>query len=268
MMRKFLMLATCLSLTGVVQAQTCAFTSWTTYQKTPLLRHAEIPAYLFSTISVKVDADGAPNAYHPDDVKLHCTKGQGFKGLDCPANGGYPNSSWWRSAILPDPNNNAKPYIQPPSNEFAGYFVSQTTLQDKNKAPTDPTRYVDSRTIPFLVFPGSFHKMAGTGGMGDIGYAVNIENGKGSAFIVAEVGPSTAALGEMSIALGSALGGNNPNPRTGAGTPKGKIVYVVFPGSGSSPKWPVSDTDLKLRAQKLVLSIRGTEALTACAGKL
>ena len=61
---------------------TCPFAEWTTYRTTQLHKHLSIAAYLFQTPAVKVDADGAPNAYHPDDMKLHCTKGEGFKGLD------------------------------------------------------------------------------------------------------------------------------------------------------------------------------------------
>ena len=42
----------------------------------------------------------------------------------------------------------------------------------------------------------------------------------------------------MSIALAQALGGQNPNPRTGAGKPDGKIAYVVFPKAGPIPRGP------------------------------
>ena len=66
---------------------------------------------------------------------------------------------------------------------------------------------------------------------------MNLDNGKTSAFIVAEVGPRMRN-GEMSIALAQALGGQNPNPRTGAGKPDGKIAYVVFPKSRANPAWP------------------------------
>jgi hypothetical protein len=146
--------------------------------------------------------------------------------------------------------------------------VSQTTLNDRTKAGTDPARYVDSRKVPYLVFPGKFFQEKGTGRMGDIGYAINLQNGKSSAFIVAEVGPPTAALGEMSIALAEALGGTNPNPRTGGGTPSGKIAYVVFSGSKLSPGWPVSQSDLKERAEKLLASVNGQTEITSCAGLL
>lgn len=246
------------------QAGTCAFEPWAKYRETKLYKHPSRAGYLFQSASVKVDADGAPNAYHPNDVKLHCTKGDGFKGLDCPANAGYPDSSWWSSALLPDPSNPKQAYVQPASSQYAGFYVSQTSLFDGTKAKTDYARYVDSRNVPYLVFPGKFNAMSGTGVMGDIGYALNVDTGKASSFVVAEVGPPNAELGEMSIALATALGGTNPNPRTGAGTPKGKTIYVMFPRSRSQPSWPLSNEQIAARAEKLLLEVGGQAALTDC----
>ena len=108
---------------------------------------------MFATTHAQVDADGAPNAYHPDDVGLNCKTGTGFKGLDCPANGGYPNGDWWPSAIVPDPKNKKKGYVQP-DGEFKGFFVSQTSLRDGARSDLDPAKYVNAAAVPYLVFPG------------------------------------------------------------------------------------------------------------------
>ncbi len=245
----------------------CDFPRWDAYQNADLLRQKEKGPYIFITNDVKIDADGAPNAYHPDDVGLHCTKGTGFKGLDCPANGGYPNQSWWRVAIVPDPKNNDKGYVQP-SGQFKGYFVSQTSLRDNSKLDIDPDKYVDSTSIPYFVFPGKFYKKSGTGLVGDYGFAINMDNGNSSSFVVADVGPSNAHLGEMSIALGAALGGESPNPRTGSGTPKGKIAYIVFPYTKATPKWPVEQSDINEKVTALLASNGGVEMLQACAETL
>ena len=83
----------------------CPLAHWDDYGGAQLFRNAGQGAYVFATTHAQVDADGAPNAYHPDDVGLNCKTGTGFKGLDCPANGGYPNGDWWPSAIVPDPKN-------------------------------------------------------------------------------------------------------------------------------------------------------------------
>jgi hypothetical protein len=165
---------------------------------------------------------------------------------------------------VPDPGNPTRAFVQPPGAEFAGYFVTQTTLTDGTRPATDPQRYVDARQIPYLVFPGSFRKMKGTGDMGDFGFALNTSNGKTSEFIVADAGPSEAKLGEMSIALATALGGVDPNPRTGSGAPSGKILFMVFPGSRLRPAWPVSAAQRSESTQRLLGKAGGTSALDDC----
>ena len=65
--------------TAVIAQQTCKFGTWSDYQNTSLMRNADASAYLFRSSHARVDADGAPNAYHPDDIGLHCTKGSVFK---------------------------------------------------------------------------------------------------------------------------------------------------------------------------------------------
>lgn len=155
-------------------------------------------------------------------------------------------------------------YVQPASSAYAGFFVSQTTLVDGTKSKTDIARYVDSRNVPYLVFPGKFYSIVGTGSMGDFGYAINVATGKSSPFVVAEVGPSNATLGEMSIALATALGGTSPNPRTGAGIPQGKTVYVVFPRSRAEPSWPLANAKIDARVEALLQTVGGQEALADC----
>ncbi|MDD1139715.1 hypothetical protein M5G22_19320 [Pseudomonas sp. TNT2022 ID233] len=266
-MHKYLLAIPFVFSSAAIAVEPCPFKKWDTYQGVSLLKEPGKGAYLFASTEVKVDADGAPNAYHPDDIGLNCKTGTGFKGLDCPANGGYPNSDWWRSAIAPDPKNNNKAYVQT-KGDFKGFFVSRTSLVDKTKTDLDTTKYVDSRSVPYLVFPGKFYSKAGTGHLGDFGYALNIQSGKASPFIVAEVGPPSAHLGEMSIFLGNALGGNNPNPRTGAGVPKGKTIYVVFPSSKNSPTWPVNTVEMDSKVALLLDGIGGVEQLKSCAEPL
>lgn len=263
-MREVILLAPLLLMSQPALAASCSYLQWDEYQGSKLLRLPDRSAYIFRSAKVKVDADGAPNAYHPDDVWLHCTRGVGFKGLDCPANAGYPNSNWWRSVLVADPTDPSRAYVQPPSSDFAGFFVSKTSLKDPGKAVTDPKMYVDSRTIPYLVFPGKFHKKAGTGTTGDLGYAFNLANGSQSPFVVADIGPPEAALGEMSIALAEAMGGTNPNPRTGAGSPAGQIVFVVFPKSGESHKWPLTRKQITTYADELLGRSGGVDGVMAC----
>ncbi|MBL8552983.1 MAG: hypothetical protein JNL41_01805 [Phenylobacterium sp.] len=221
------------------------------YRGVALKRFSGSAAYAYSTSRIAIDADGAPNAYHPQD-----------RGIDALANAGYPNGGW-RSIIVPDPANPSRGYVQP-SGPFAGYFVSMTTVQDTGKARTDPARYVDSTKVPYIVFPGAFYRMKGTGHRGVLGMARNLATGQTSPMIFADGGATNHELGEVSIKLAENLGGANVNPRTGRGAPRGPFAYVIFPGSETSPPWPRSDADLRDRAEAELARIGGWEAVTAC----
>lgn len=248
----------------VVADQLCGYIAWSEHHNTQLLRKADASAYMFRSNHIKIDADGAPNAYHPDDIGLDCTRGNSFKGLECLANAGYPSKSWWKSVLVPDPKNPQKAYIQS-SGPFAGYYISKTALT--NPAITDPTnpeRYVDASKIPYLDFPGKYYKKKGTGRLGDLGYAINLSNGKASPFVVADIGPYSAELGEISIELGERLGGKTPNPRTGAGSPKGEILYILFPYSSKSNPWPLTLGEIEQKAKELLERAGDFESAMAC----
>lgn len=84
--------ATSLDTPTSIPSVECSFEPWSEYKEDRLLSHPTEPAYVFATSHKAVDADGAPNAYHPKN-----------KGLDYLANAGYPNKSWWRSVLVEDP---------------------------------------------------------------------------------------------------------------------------------------------------------------------
>jgi hypothetical protein len=185
----------------------CEAQQWRDYRGTRLMQFPGSDSYFHATSKMAIDADGAPNAYHPQD-----------KGLDAIGNAEYPNGNW-RSILVLDPNNPAQPFRQP-DGPFGGYFLAGTSLQDKTKALTDPARYLDARTVPYIVFPGSFYAIKGTGDYGDIVAAFHLTNRKSTSAIVGDGGPPNDDLGEISIGLAEALGGSNVNPRNGAGARK------------------------------------------------
>jgi hypothetical protein len=222
------------------------------YRRTKTWTIPNANAYFYATERMAIDADGAPNAYHPQD-----------RGVDALANSGFPDRDW-KSVLVIDPADPSKPFVQR-DGEFAGFFIAKTTLQDTRLPATDVRRYVDSRQVPYLVFPGAFFQRRGTGQFGDLGMALSLETGKESAFIIADAGPRDADLGEVSIRLAENLGGSNVNPRNGSGMPRGRFAYVVFPGSKSNPPWPVSATDLHVRAQALLSAAGGWARVRDCA---
>ncbi len=247
-------------------ASDCTFAKWTSFKGTDIKRNADKTAYLYVTGHSRVDADGAPNAYHPSDVGKGCLT-RPYYGLDCPGNAGYPNTTWWDSVLVPDPDDPSKPFVQT-EGEFQGYFVSSTWLFDANKTKTDPAKYVDASKTPYLVFPGSkFANISGTGSKGDVGMVWNLENGKSTAFIVADQGGgANAKLGEGSVALYEALGGTNVDARTGRGVAQGKMLFAVFPGSRKAiaTVWPRNNVEIFAQAEKLVNENGGYDAFNAC----
>ena len=230
----------------------CDALDWTSYKGTVLKRFPGTATFFYMTDRMEIDADGAPNAYHPDDT-----------GLDELANAEFPNGNW-RSILVADPVNPAMPAIQA-AGPFAGFYISMTTLQDKTREMTDPARYVDATQIPYIVFPGRFYAMKGTGSMGDFAMVRNLTDGKTSAALVADVGPSEAALGEVSIRLAENLGGSKVNPRNGAGKPKGPFLYVLFPRSRVDPPWPVGSQTIEETASAKLSALGGWDRVLPCA---
>ena len=225
--------------------------AWTSYKDAALHRLPDGSAYAYMVDTMAIDADGAPNAYHPED-----------RGLDLLANAGYPHGGW-RSVLVTDPADQAKPYVQPPG-EFAGFYLSKTALQDGTKRTTDPARWVDARNVPYVVFPGGFMKVAGSGRLGEIGMARNMSTGETSPMILADVGEPDQHLGEVSIKLAENLGGHDVSPRNGRGTARGPFAYVLFPGSGAAPPWPLTMEQLQQRADTELAKVGGWPAVVSC----
>lgn len=213
-----------------------------TQKKTPVFRRDGSTATVYFT-GMTIDADGAPNAYHPD----------GAPGLDALENAGA-DGKWWGVAQDGD----GEPIIQE-SGQYKGYYVSSTwlTREDDFYPAGDPRHYVDSRTVPYIAIPRTVWEAAGVE-RGDLAYVFNLKNGKSSVAIVADWGTEDT-LGEGSIALAQALGFASSNPRTG-GEDDG-IAYVVFPDSESKPRWPRDLDEMRSAGESLLRSFGGREAV-------
>jgi Fungal chitosanase of glycosyl hydrolase group 75 len=224
------------------------FAAAETFRGTQIFRQADNLAYAYETDYKSVDADGAPNAYHPEDI-----------GLDFLANAGYPHSNWWKDVLVPDPGHPSKAYVQK-DGPFAGYFIAMTSLRNPRGSQLKPETYVDSTRFPYVVLPTGFSSLPNVAKAGDVGVATNLATGQTCTFIVGDAGGgSDARLGEASIALFIALGGQNPNPRTGAGVPSGKLQYVLFPNSRKAGPgiWPRTNEDIHQQALDLASSMPG-----------
>lgn len=207
---------------------------------------AEESAFFYKS-GMSIDADGAPNAYHPDD-----------EGIDFLANAGYAGN-WWALVL----DQNGDPITQKSGDPFPGFFISTTALEDKAKNVADPDRYVDSTKIPYIVLPGNPLLKNTNVKLGDFAAVFNGKNGKLSFAIYADIGPRSE-LGEGSIALSRALD-NEPivNGKVRRGITK-DIIYVVFPGSRKTP-WSSKESvdSINKKASEFFEEWGGIERLTA-----
>jgi hypothetical protein len=205
-----------------------------------LYRQPKSATFFFES-SLSVDADGAPNAYHPENI-----------GLDDITNAGAPGS--WSGLVA---DKSGEPFIQGPGDPFPGYYVSVTDLSDRTKAANDPTRYVDASRIPYIVLPEGIEAQTGAR-PGDFAVVFNLQNDKRSPAIFADTGPEDR-IGEGSVALAESLGLWS-NARSG-GTTRG-ILYLVFPGSGNGTPRPIEEINAEV--EKLFTVWGGNTQLTAC----
>jgi hypothetical protein len=246
---RFLAVAAACGLTVPSAHCACAVSYWTTFNGTEVFRTADGSAYFYRTKHVRIDADGAPNAYHPQDI-----------GLDYLANAGYPNTTWWRSVLVPDPFDDSRALVRA-KGPFAGYFISKTSLAMNGVPDTDPRRYVDATVIPYMVFPTLWLPFKGSGFVGDFGYAKSMDGKYASPAILGDSGGGKdARLGEISVRLAELLGAGVASPRTGPLNPMGELLYAVFPGSSSPPRWPLTLEQIRKRSDELLAKAGGWPA--------
>jgi hypothetical protein len=193
----------------------------------------------FFVSGMMIDADGAPNAYHPDDL-----------GLDELANAGTPGH--WNGIIT---DREGDPLIQQENDPFPGYYISCTSLEDETRHFSDPSRYVDASKIPYVVLPDDVAERGGVR-LGDLAVVMNLRNGKSSFAIYADIG----TLGEGSVALADALEILSDARHGGASD---GILYLLFPGSGNLR--PRTIDEIRSEGKKLLSNWGDAKKLSSCA---
>jgi hypothetical protein len=204
------------------------------FREVPVWQLPDGSAFFFMS-GMAIDADGAPNAYSPDDT-----------GLDELTNAGDPRH--WDGIIT---DGDGTPLIQGENDPFPGFYISCTSLEDQTKAYANPARYVDASKIPYIVLPKDVAQKGGAR-LGDFAVVMNLLNGKSSFAIFADIG----TLGEGSIALADNLGIWSDARRGGQ---HGSILYLVFPESGN--RQPRSIDDIENETGKLLSDWGGIERL-------
>jgi hypothetical protein len=203
--------------------------------------HMSSGAILF-TAGMRIDADGAPNAYGPHNT-----------GLDYTANA--KNGDSWVGIAT---DSSGKPVVQR-SGRYRGLYVSQTTLRKEGAGVTSPQTYVNASRIPFIALPPEFTQQFGVS-LGDLAVVVNAANKRRAYAIYADVGPN-GKIGEGSIALARALG-IDAEPRRGGVS--GGISYLVFPKSGLGQGKLRTFGEINASTSRLFKQWGGDQHLRAC----
>lgn len=207
-------------------------------REAPIFQLPQSQAFFF-VAGMAIDADGAPNAYNPQDT-----------GLDDLVNAGQPGH--W-DGVLADQFGN--PLVQGASDPFPGFYISCTALSDRTKNPRDPTRFVNATKIPYVVLPGDLSHETGAR-LGDLAVVTNLRSGRSSYAIFADIG----TFGEGSVALAANLG-IWPDARNGGA--RGGVLYLVFPRSGNRQPRPMEE--IESEGAKQLQDWGGMEQLTSCA---
>jgi hypothetical protein len=187
-----------------------------------------IPSFFYEA-GMMIDADGAYKAYHPDKVS----------GLDYLGNAGKPGN-WW-ALVTDNGKASGKPLVQKAGDPAPGFYISTTSLEDKSKTKSNPLRYVDSSSIPYIVLPGN--KTFGAA-LSDLCIVYNPVNQKLCGGVFADTGPKNQ-IGEASIAMANGVGIPSSPKHGGQGH---GLIYLVFPGSTAG--WPLMPADIQQKANE------------------
>lgn len=239
-----------------------------------------------------INTDGAPNAYHIDGrptgaLNTLCNAGR-VVSLNHGTYEGRENcdrfladvraarrAGWqgnprvvWHGIVTRDKTRH-EPVIQT-SGDYAGFFVSSTSLQNTAYKEDDQRRYLDSRVVPSLVLPRGSAFLEQGAKLGDLAFVIDPATGLSTFAIVGDLGPK-GKLGEASIALAAAIKGVHIDPHTLTGkqarklvVPQ-KVVTLVFPGVAVKP--PYDAAEIAQAAAPAIGQFGGLDRLKQCAAQ-
>ena len=239
-----------------------------------------------------INTDGAPNAYHIDGrptgaLNTLCNAGriislthgtyEGRENCDrfladvrAAQRAGWQGNPRvvWHGIVTRDKTRH-EPVIQT-SGDYAGFFVSSTSLQNKAYREDDQRRYLDSRIVPSLVLPRGSAFLSRGAKLGDLAFVIDPKTGLSTFAIVGDLGPK-GKLGEASIALAAAIKGVHFDPGTLTGqqarklvVPQ-KVVTLIFPGVAVKP--PYDAAQIAEAAAPAIGRFGGLDRLKQCAAQ-
>lgn len=211
-------------------------------------------AYAFVNPRPRVTAQGAPDAYHPEDTGSGCLRDTGWPGPD------------WRQRLVADPHQPQRPLRQG-AGGYPGYFVSTTALNDPRFPRTSAAAYLDAGRVAYLALPQGWLAEDGAGAPGDFVVVHDRGSGRHSFGLIGDSGRDRA-MGEVSERMASDLSGHRAEARSGRGAPTGPLLCVVFPGSRREPGWPLQAAVIRARCQQLLRAFGGVAGLAPLAASV
>ena len=190
-------------------------------------------------VPMTVDADGAPNAYGPDD----------HQALDCERCAHDRKDPTMIVGYLTRNGNGRTPVVQGPNDPCPGFYVSTTAYYDvRNANPDDPRRYVNAAEINFTLH-ATVAQRAGVA-LGDFCVVHSLHTRLTVYAIVGDVGHPSGAEG--SLALLQRLGypfrdGKNDSVE------KAEIVVRYFAGTNPGKRFFLTQAELDAAARALDL---------------
>jgi len=202
--------------------------------RVPLRRIQGTTAVFFQS-KLSCDVDGSPNAYHPIDDRLSLDIIESAEGK---REGDRPDGAL---LVQPSPEIvvwvDGKPYIQP-DGEFKGFYVSETSLQNRAMPAIDPKRYLDARHTQYIVLPGG---MVPEAKVGDLAIVYDPVAKTVAAAVFGDIGPSSES-GEAALATLQRLGMAAIDGKSSPGQLRDDLFFLVFPGTAprleQSEPWP------------------------------
>lgn len=243
---------------------------------------------IFFKASLRVNTDGAPNSYHPQDLtgtqkainnicngvavykllgngremKLKCADARQvfaqFRDNNWSVPAGYRIG--WQNvlAATSDSNGRTIPCIFQ-AGKFKGYFGSLTSVKNgltgAGAGECGYLNQLDQRVIPAFVMPGGQNVVRGFGArVEDLLVVYNPRNGAVSAAIIGDTGPAQN-LGEGSVGLNMALLQRTTQPTTyrdalSLDTGNNEMLVAIIPNSRSfNPRKPYTRENIAERVK-------------------
>jgi Fungal chitosanase of glycosyl hydrolase group 75 len=181
-------------------------------------------SYTTPRAGMTIDADGANG--QTAGVPVYTPEGFTPAPLDFLANAGGPGN--WFGVVTDTGEKDGTPVKQTASGPAPGAFVSATSYRWPELARIDPLAYVDAASVPYIVLPSHWRKLA----VGVVlGCKATVEDTKTGKILkaagVLDFGPRTK-LGEASIACAEFFG--VPSSPKHGGTSEKRFIYTFFPG--------------------------------------